>query len=446
MGDRDPDRESSGSRGFEKPARSDVRVVHGTASLEIDQTLRLARDSVEEQIARYRVWTFAAIVGMTVVVSILLHVQSKPSTYVPTAYFAACTGYAVLLERTVRRVGARDGLIYAALALDLLAVSSLFPLMLKLDIPGARQTTPSFALHIAAPAMAFILFVNGLRGHYLASIVGAAIASVLVLVVLVPIEGFNPAQIPVALGFWVLGAVGVASARQGRRNLDNFARLQLLRRYLSPAAVERVMREHPDAALALGGRLVTVTLLSADLRGFTAMSERLTPDEVVLQLNAFHGTMLEEIERHGGVLDKFIGDGILVVFGLEAASGPPAEDAGAQRAVACGRGMLGALSRHNEDRAKRGEVPLKMGIGIHTGPVVAGNIGAPGRRLEFTVIGDAVNTAARLEGLTKQAGTPLLVSVATVERLEGDHGMTELAPMTARGKEATLRVYSLGDF
>jgi adenylate cyclase len=245
-----------------------------------------------------------------------------------------------------------------------------------------------------------------------------------------------------------MGGVGVAAARQGRRTLDNFARLQLLRRYLSPAAVERVMREHPDAALSLGGHLLTVTLLSADLRGFTAMSESLSPDEVVRQLNEFHGAMLEQIESCGGVLDKFIGDGILVVFGLERATERGATetaegDAGAKRALDCAQAMFRALGTLNVERGRRGEAGLKMGIGVHTGPVVAGNIGAPGRRLEFTVIGDAVNTTARLEGMTKEAGTSLLVSGETAQRLSDKQGLRELAPMTARGKTTSMRVFGL---
>jgi adenylate cyclase len=420
-------------------AVSDAAPAESVASREIEQTLRLAHDAAERQIAHYRVFTFVALSIVATFVSALMAVMAHEMTIVPTAYFGACAAYAVVAQRFVRRVGAHDRTIYTTLVLDCVAITAIFPLMFHINPANA----PRFATHLAAPGLALILFVNALRGHRVASLVGAATASVLVMAVLVPLEGFHPSQVAVALGFWVFGAVGVASARQGRRNLDSFARLHLLRRYLSPAAVERVMREHPDAALALGGRLSTVTLLSADLRGFTAMSEQLTPDEVVRQLNAFHGAMLEEIDRHGGLLDKFIGDGILAVFGLDAEGAGASEDAGARSGVACARAMLAALTRHNEDRHRRGEPPLRMGIGVHTGPVVAGNIGAPGRRLEFTVIGDAVNTASRLEGLTKDAGTPLLVSAATVTLLGDEHRLTELAPMTARGKVTSLRVYAM---
>jgi adenylate cyclase len=234
------------------------------------------------------------------------------------------------------------------------------------------------------------------------------------------------------------GLVGVASAVQARKSLDIFARLQLLRRYLAPEAVERVMRGDPDAALSQGGRLVTVTLLAADLRGFTAMSEGLAPADLMAQLNAYHGAMIDVIERHGGVIDKFIGDGTLVVFGL---SGTP--EAAAAAAVACARDMLEALRAHNAERERVGHTPLRMGIGVHTGSVIAGNLGVPGRRLEFTVIGDAVNTASRLEGETKNAGTPVMISSDTAALLPGSVDLRELPPVSLRGKTQATRVFGL---
>jgi adenylate cyclase len=204
-------------------------------------------------------------------------------------------------------------------------------------------------------------------------------------------------------------------------------------------AVESVLAD-PRAGMALGGRSVTVTLLAADLRGFTSMSEQLSPEEVVRQLNAYHAVMLRELERHGGVLDKFIGDGTLAVFGLGSGEG---QDHGAAAAVACARGMLSALERLNQTRAAAELPPLRMGIGVHTGQVVAGNIGVPGIRLEFTVIGDAVNTAARLETYTKEVGTPALVSAETARRLGDGHGLRALPSLRVRGREQTVDVFAL---
>jgi adenylate cyclase len=274
------------------------------------------------------------------------------------------------------------------------------------------------------------------------SLLGGVTTALLIPPVYLLREPLNPFMFGLSLGAILVGLIGWATARQTRRNLETFARLQLLRRYLSPQAVERVMLDNPEVALSLGGRLATVTMLAADLRGFTSMSEKLSPDQVVSQLNAYHGTMLAEVRKHGGVLDKFIGDGTLVIFGLPLGPVEAAADCGASAAVACARDMLAALDRHNAERAKDGHGPLRMGIGLHTGPVIAGNIGAAGHRLEFTVIGDAVNTASRLEGLTKEAGTPLLISSETVARLADSKGLRELEPMHAKGKEALLRVFA----
>ena len=168
------------------------------------------------------------------------------------------------------------------------------------------------------------------------------------------------------------------------------------------------------------------------------MSENLPPTEVMAQLNAYHGAMIDVIERHGGAIDKFIGDGTLVVFGLDG----PAEAAAAS-AVACAGAMLEALAKHNEQRAAAGTSPLAMGIGVHTGPVIAGNLGVPGRRLEFTVIGDAVNTVSRLEGQTKASGTPVIVSGETAALLPSMRPLRELSPVSLRGKEKVMRVYGL---
>jgi adenylate cyclase len=287
----------------------------------------------------------------------------------------------------------------------------------------------------------FFLIVNVLRGDALAALVGAVVAGVCAIAPAMSWDGFKPAQLVALTLLLLTGPVGMAAARRSRRNLEIFARLELLQTFVPAPAVERVMGQRPDLALSLGGQLTTVTVLSSDLRGFTAMSERLAPAEVVAQLNAYHGAMLEEVRRQGGVLDKFIGDGMLAVFGLPQGERPAPPDAGARAAVACARGMLSALERLNVERAAQGLSPLKIGIGVHTGPVIAGNIGAPGHRLEFTVIGDAVNTASRVEGLTKECGEPVLVTAGAAERL--DEPLRELPPMLVRGKQEPLRVFGL---
>jgi len=308
-----------------------------------------------------------------------------------------------------------------------------------------------YALHVALPSLFILVLVNATRMHRGAAAGAGWIGLLSALWLLIPLEGLQPSQAAMVLGFLLASLAGVSIAARGRENLELLARLHLLRQFLPPAGVERVLHEHPDAAVGLGGTPAVVTVLSSDLRGFTAMSENLVPAQVLEQLNAFHGAMLQVVDVHGGALDKFIGDGMLVVFGLDVLKldRPPTSestaDAGAAAAVACARAMLEALAEHNRSRAKRGQPPLAMGIGLHTGPVVAGNLGAVGRRLEFTVIGDTVNTAARLEGLTKEAHVPVVISSDVVARLQREEGLRELPPMAVRGKGAPVRVFTFLD-
>jgi adenylate cyclase len=404
------------------------------AAREIEQTLRLAGDAIERDVARYRVWVFAAIV----VVTAAMHVPFPIGSWIPTLFFLGCLAYAIGFRALVSRIGAAPWILHVVLLIDLLAVTLNFQVISTFAPPEHRADNGVFAAYIAGPALLLNLVINALRYSRTTSVLAAIAAPVCFLGTVVPLAGFHPAQIPVAAILFLAALVSMAAAAQARKNLDRFARLQLLRRYLQPAAVERVMREDPDAALALGGRLATVTLLAADLRGFTALSEKLAPREVVAQLNAYHGAMMTVIERHGGVIDKFMGDGTLVVFGLDAAP-----EQGATAAVHCAGEMLSALALHNEERTRLGQDPLRMGIGVHTGPVIAGNIGAPGRRIEFTVIGDAVNTASRLEGLTKERGAPVLVSSATVELLADRSGVRQVDAVSIRGKELAHAVFVL---
>ncbi len=408
------------------------------AAQEIEQTLHLAGQEAEKRIATYRIWVFGFVFAISLVIGLtVLHSDTRGLATGP-GLWGGMWLYSITLKRWVDRRGASERLAYISIIVDLIGVGTVFAMS-----PTVVDGT-TVVVHLAVPTLVLVLLCHLMRSDGRVALLGGILAALIILVLFLwrePGSHFTPGLV---LGAVLVGLIGRAMAVQTRRNLENFARLQLLRRYLPPQAVERVMQDNPDTALSLGGSLVTVTLLSTDLRGFTAMSEKLAPDEVVRQLNAYHGAMLAEVRKHGGVLDKFIGDGALVIFGLPIGPLTAPPDCGAAEAVACARDMLAALERHNADRAKAGQPALRMGLGVHTGPVVAGNIGAPGERLEFTVIGDAVNTASRLEGLTKDANTPLLISSETVSRLPDSKGLRELEPMHAKGKEAALRVFAPG--
>jgi class 3 adenylate cyclase len=398
---------------------------------EVDETLRVARDAVEKDIARYRLLVFGAVFVQTGIFRII----GLDHTWWPTFVFTGALLYATGVRAYLARRGNPPALAIVAVVCDVTA--GLAPLHLALR-QGRTPSDLLFICYIAGPAIILALFISALRNNPMVSWTGSIVGVTLYLAAVPATLGFHPGQLAVSLMILLTAVVGSAAAKQARKSLDIFARLHLLRRYVPKGAVERVMDKDASAALSLGGRLVTVTLLAADLRGFTAMSEGLEPNEVMTQLNAYHGVMIEVIERNGGSIDKFIGDGTLVVFGL---SGAP--EAAAKNAVTCAREMISALEVHNGARSVDGAAPLAMGIGIHTGPVIAGNLGVPGKRLEFTVIGDAVNTASRLEGHTKEAGSPVVISEETVALLPSKEGLRELAPVVLRGKVASLGVFGL---
>jgi adenylate cyclase len=183
--------------------------------------------------------------------------------------------------------------------------------------------------------------------------------------------------------------------------------------------------------------------LFADLRGFTALAEQMAPGEVVATLNQYFSLMTDWVRTCGGFVDKFIGDGMLVVFGLFATADGRGNEAAAD-AIRCALGMQERLQSLNAERQATGQWPLAIGIGIDSGEVLAGTIGAEDR-LEFTVIGDSVNVASRLQEVGKQRGAALLVSESAYElaRTSGDVPLVALDTVALRGRRGVVRVYGV---
>jgi class 3 adenylate cyclase len=203
------------------------------------------------------------------------------------------------------------------------------------------------------------------------------------------------------------------------------------RQYVDPVVAERLMSDDPAMAR---GRLVEAVVLFSDVRGFTSLSEGLPPEAIVSLLNDYLARMAPIVARWGGVVDKYMGDGMLAVWGVPEPirEGPLAEVPAERLAVSAALDMLDALARFNEELRARGLATVAIGVGIHRGELVAGPIGSPERK-EYTVIGDTVNTAQRLEGVAR-GEDPLLVSGAVVARLGEGFRVEAREPVRLKGK------------
>lgn len=208
----------------------------------------------------------------------------------------------------------------------------------------------------------------------------------------------------------------------------------LLGKVVSPEIATQLLRSD----VQLGGEEREVTVLFSDLRDFTSLSEKLPPAEVLALLNRYLDRMSGIVERHGGVIDKYIGDAIMALFGA-----PVALPHAAARAISAAQDMKAALAELNRELAAEGKPALGIGIGINTGRVIAGNMGSA-TRLNYTVIGDAVNLAARLEGLTKEPiyDARIIVTAATAEAAQATAQLRPLGTVLVKGRREPVAIFA----
>jgi Adenylate cyclase, family 3 (some proteins contain HAMP domain) len=208
-------------------------------------------------------------------------------------------------------------------------------------------------------------------------------------------------------------------------------------RYMDATLADQLLA---DGEEALGGKSVTATVLFSDVRNFTGITEELGAQGTVGLLNEYFTVMVECIQKQGGMLDKFIGDAIMAVFGL-----PIPHDDDEDRAVRSAIAMITELARWNEGRVSAGKKPVDMGIGLNTDIVVSGNIGSP-KRMDYTIIGDGVNLASRLESACKQYSARILISEHTLRKLRGTYRVREVDYVVVKGKQEPVAVYEVLDY
>ncbi len=240
----------------------------------------------------------------------------------------------------------------------------------------------------------------------------------------------------ISMTYVVVTASDFLQAEMGRRRTR-----ALFSRYVSPAVVEELMG-NPDS-VSLGGQRRDLTIMFVDIRGFTAYSENKAPEQVVSRLNEYLTAMTEVIFRHGGTLDKYLGDGLMAIYGA-----PIHLPDHVQRAIQTAVDIQEVIDGLNRSWAEKGEPPLKIGVGINTGSVLVGNVGSP-ERMDYTVIGEDVNLASRVEGLTKTFGALVIISERSVRVLEAcgesPWELKYLGTAEVKGFSVPIGVYTVPD-
>ena len=404
----------------------------------------------ERRQARLRV---IATAGMAVLWPVLCQFADDKTAMVPIevvcvgAVFASLGVWAWLR----RRAATSASLSLASVLLDVAIAASFAGAVLRTppaDFTGLLHTTGFPILYIAVAGA-------GLRYSRRGAVV-AALAGCSALLALHALDlAWNPTRsvdgvVHVGIGVvlvLIAGGVAFAGVRRAREVSLGVARQTLLAErarstlgtYVSPEVAEQALKSD---IVRLGGTRQPTAILFTDLRGFTSLSESADPESLVRDLNEYFEHMVKAIRDEGGVVDKYIGDSIMAVFG---APTPRPDDAA--RAIRAAAGLQTALATLNAARARAGKKPIAHGVGVHFGDVVAGNIGTA-ERTQYTVIGDAVNVAARLESATKEQGVGVLVSSDAIAAAAGAAGLPALRDVCeihVKGRAGALRVSTLVD-
>jgi adenylate cyclase len=249
-------------------------------------------------------------------------------------------------------------------------------------------------------------------------------------------EGYwlNVSQPAIASAVALLGGVGYQYFHEGR---EKRKMKKLFGQYVSKDVYEQLVAN--PALARLGGQRREMTVLFSDIRGFTSVSEKGQPEDIVHTLNEYFTRMVEIVFHHKGTVDKFVGDMVMALFGA-----PLDDPQHAEHAVEAALDMMQELHKLNVKWVAEGRPSLDIGIGINTGPMIAGNIGSD-QIMSYTVIGDAVNLGSRLESLNKQYSSHIIISDATRRRLAGTYTLKPLGDVVVKGKTEPVAIFEVVD-
>jgi adenylate cyclase len=278
------------------------------------------------------------------------------------------------------------------------------------------------------------LKISGLRSAMVAPLVGnQRLLGLLYVDNMQHTAAFTEEELNVFAVIAAQAATAIDNARAHTKLAESAIQRSALERFLAPEVVEMVVN-NPEG-VRLGGVNQKVSVMFADIRGFTPLSEKLPPEKIVEILNEYFTRVTDVIFDNGGTLDKYIGDAVMAVFGAPISKGNDALNA---VKAACDLQRL--VLEMNRDAKSRKWPQLQVGIGINTGVVTAGNIGSP-RRIDYTVIGDNVNTASRL--MSHAEGFQIIVSESTAREIGNAFTLTKLEPLSVKGKKEPLHGFSV---
>jgi len=389
------------------------------------------RERKNERVVAYVRFSFNLMssVGDTLGFFGLIHFTSVPPNGVTLGLDLTLVLAAGAVLFAVTRLPYWRGLKFFSITLDFTFIA----LLLLFD-PSVSQS-PVLIPWLALVAALFVYSYNLLRFSAAGTLYAALLAIVLFLVFALRYQVVD--FLPMLLGLSMFLVIGYFLTTSNIKMMREANARLLMERFLAPELVSELLSQ--NVLPSHGGKSQETTILFADIRSFTSISERLPPERVVAFLNAYLSTMTEIIFAHGGTIDKFIGDAIMAFFGA-----PRRSVADEENAVNAAVAMVKALPQIAEKFPEVG--PLKIGVGIHTGDVVVGNIGSE-KRLDYTAIGDNVNLASRIEGLTKGYGCSILISDATRQKLgaraQTNYQIREIDLVAVQGKQTSTKIFEV---
>lgn len=420
------------------------------------EAMKNQEKEAEGIISLLRIIFYSLVLISNVIQTFVVHTPWQ-SEILPTAIaliFAIAIHWEIILLKTKRfKALYSKGYTYLVLSLDVLLISTILVISFiteagQINILLSANDPLIFYTYFMLFFSALIQVIDIFRFNTFSSYYVSALILVTYFVSMGIMLSFHPEWNPTLMSgdfhiillvfimsVLLIGAMSVLISSRIRAVVFRSLKQDTLERFLPESIVREILMNKTEKSLESGKR--TLSILFADLMGFTAFSENKSPEEVMQYLNLVLGKMIDQVFAHKGVLDKIIGDGIMAIFGTQ---GTP--ETSVMDAVQAGLSMKKTVDQWNSERRAEGLEALDISIGIHTGDVIIGTLGTR-KRMDFTAIGDTVNTASRLESLTRTVGKSFLLSENTASLLDPQIPTREIGSYPLKGKKEKIKVFSV---